>query len=508
MQVLWKMPATGDSPGRRPLGGGIRTRLRASPVMCVFVVAVIAVSCCLRDIPAQPTAPPTGSTQEVKAPVPSAEARRQSMDRVKEVFREDFAKATTLPKKRELARALFEQAAGSEVVADRWVMLAEAMRLATESTDADTALDAMDAIGSQFALPDPAWRLDALAKLAPKASAEAGQKIAAVCLETAKHALADKQDQIALKAVGVALGIARRNRDDDLIARVTRFQQGIRDRERLEKELEPLLRKVAESPKDPEANTAAGVALCLKASRWERGLPMLARSDERLLAVIAANELAESHGVKERVALGDQWWDWADTQKSPLHTLAQARAVHHYTLAVNEIQGLDRVRLEKRIDAVQRQSGGTGEMIFLADITEKEVSGQEFFAKGNNTARGGKFTVGGKSFEKAVTATPKGPGETSAVKYTIPSGGRRCRGKAALYRPDHAKPGEQPKDPILFEIVVDGESLWRSPPLRNLDDTAAFDVDLGTGRTLELRMHYPGSNWCAWGTWLDPAIVK
>ena len=484
-------------------------RSESARQLCLLVMSVMIFSTTvIRKVGAQPVEAAPSLQQRGKVAVPSADARRQSMDRVKEVFREEFAKATTLPKKRELARALFEQAAGSEVVADRWVMLAEAMRLATEATDADTALDAMDAIGSQFSLPDPAWRLDALTRLAPRATAETDQKIAAACLETAKQAFAAEQDQIALKAVGVALGIARKNRDEDLLARVTRFQQSIRDRQRLEKELEPLLREVAEWPTNAAANTAAGAALCLKASRWEEGLPMLARGDDRSLADIAANELAESHGAKERVALGDQWWDWAETRKSPLQALAQSRAVYHYSFAVNELQGLDRVRLEKRIDAVQRQSGGTGETMFLADLPEKEVTGQDSFTKGNNTARGGKFTVGGKSFEKAVTATPKGSGATSAVKYTLPTGSRRCRGKVALYRPDHAKPGDEPRDPVLFEVVVDGEAIWRSPPLKKLDDTASFDVDLGAGRTLELRMHYPGSNWCAWGTWLDPVIVK
>ena len=101
------------------------------------------------------------------------------------MFRKEFAKATAVPKKCERARSLFEHAAGSDVVADRWVMFAEAMWLATEATDADTALAAMDAIRSQFAIPDSARRLDALARLAPKASAEAGQRIVTACLETA-----------------------------------------------------------------------------------------------------------------------------------------------------------------------------------------------------------------------------------------------------------------------------------------------------------------------------------
>jgi len=505
------MRDTGDLSCHVFGGLPITRRIGSAKHLCFVVMSMMMFATTLvRMLAAQPlsAAPSAGSTQNAKTTLPSADARRQSLKCVKGLFREEFAKSPTLPKKRELARALLDEAAGSEGTVDRWVMLAEALRLAIEATAVDAARDTMDAIGSQLAIPDPAWQLKTLAQLAPKASAEAAETIAEDCLEMAKRALAVEHDQIAVKAGSAALGIAHRNPHEDLFARVTRFHQSIRDRQRLEKGLEPELRKVAESPSVLAANTAVGIALCLKASRWDEGLPMLASGDDSLLAAIATNELAESHSAKERFALGDQWRDWADAQKAPLEALAQSRAVHHCSFAVNELHGLDRVRLERRIAAIQRQPGGTGEMIFPADLPEKEATGQDSFTKGNNTAGGGKVAVRGKSFEKAVKATLKGSNATSAVEYALPTGSRRCRGKVALYRPGHAKPGEKPGDPGLFEIVVDGETIRRSPPLKKLDYTASFDVDLGAGRTLRLRMHYPGSNWCAWGTWLDPVIVK
>jgi hypothetical protein len=48
-------------------------------------------------------------------------------------------------------------------------------------------------------------------------------------------------------------------------------------------------------------------------------------------------------------------------------------------MAVNDLQGLDHVRLEERIDGLQRQSGGTRETVFLADMPKKEISGQVRF---------------------------------------------------------------------------------------------------------------------------------
>jgi hypothetical protein len=445
---------------------------------------------------------------QTKQDKPSAAAMRQSLDRVKDVFRDEFASATSPTRKRELARHLCEQAHQCENSADRWTLLTEALRLATEAVDVDAAMDIMHAAEANFVIADLAtWQLETLTRLAPKATGENSEKIAAACLDAAKSALAADHDDIAVKAIGLAVGIARKTRDEELLSRATRLQQSIKERQRLEKDLAPLLMQVADNPSDAETNTLAGVTLCLRANRWKEGLPMLARSNDELLAFIAREEMSEPTTSQQRLALGDQWWDWANHQKAPLELLAQSRAVHHYALAIRELQGLDRVRLEKRIDAVHRKTGGTGETVFLADLAENQVVGQESFVKGATTARGTTFTVGGKSFPKALSAIPKAS-STAVIQYTLPSGARRCRGKAGIYRPSHAKPGEQPLEPIIFEIVIDGESVWQSPPLIKLDDTTAFDVELGTARTLELRMRCAGSNWCAWGAWLDPVILK
>jgi hypothetical protein len=465
-------------------------------------------ACSLTEATAQPAAIPAEPPAEhrEKLSIPSADARRQSLARVKDVFRDDFAAATTLPKKRELSRRLYEQAEASENPADRWTLLVEALRLATEAADADLVVEALGAAKNHFAPTDPGWQIEILARIAPKATPESGPKLAVACLDAAKLSSAAGQDDVALKAVGVALGIARKTRDEDLLARVTRFQQSIKERQRLEKELEPLLKKLEEFPSDREANTLAGIALCLKADRWDEGLPKLAKGNDESLAAIARIEIASPNNSGQRVLLGDKWWDWADGQKQPLQMLGESRAVYHYALAVNDLQGLDRVRLEKRIQGVQRQSGGTGETVFLADLPEKKVSNNLDFTKGG-VVYGVPFKVMGKEYPKALSAVPKSI-SASSIEYVIPAGGRRCRGKVGLFRPAHAKPGEQPRDPFVFEIAVDGETIWKSPPLKNLDDTAAFDVNLGSSRTVELLTRAVGSNSYGWAAWLDPVIVK
>jgi hypothetical protein len=67
-------------------------------------------------------------------------------------------------------------------------------------------------------------------------------------------------------------------------------------------------------------------------------------------------------------------------------------------------------------------------------------------------------------------------------------------------------PIQQPESPQLFEILVDGRSAWKSPPLLKRDDTADFEVQLYGASKIELRTSSK-SVICAWSAWLNPEIV-
>jgi hypothetical protein len=79
-------------------------------------------------------------------------------------------------------------------------------------------------------------------------------------------------------------------------------------------------------------------------------------------------------------------------------------------------------------------------------------------------------------------------------------------GKAGVFCPAGAGPGQNPEEPIAFEILVNGQSAWKSPLLSKTNDTAEFDVHLHGATTIELRTvsKSPGS---AWSAWLNPEIV-
>jgi hypothetical protein len=226
-----------------------------------------------------------------------------------------------------------------------------------------------------------------------------------------------------------------------------------------------------------------------------------------VLVRVATAEIATPTALPEITRLADAWWDWAESQKPPWKLAAQARAVFLYARVVDDLQGLDKARVEKRIATVAAAGGGTGQTMFLADLEEAEVKGviNNFFSK--NGTLGAAFTVSGKPYPKAVMALPDS-NATSTVAYRLPAGVVRARGRVGIFTPKYAKPTDQPAAPIAFQLVADGEIVWSSPPLNKRDDTATFDVAIRNAAKLELLTTCTGHNNNAWAAWLDPVIVK
>jgi hypothetical protein len=459
-------------------------------------------------VPAPPQsvlAPPKAADSRLA--LPSLEARHASEERVKEIFAGDYAIAGTVDKKSELAKRLVEQAASTNEPADRWALLSEGLRLATEAGDAAVALPLIDRIPTEFAVSGIGPRIEALSRLAKKTVSSASDEVAAACIALAREAEETGDEANAAKVIALAAGIAKKTKNTGLLADTARLQQKSKEQQKLKKELESLLSKVQQSPADPEANLLAGRALCLKGNRWSVGLPLLVKGSDSVLVRVATAEIATPTALPEITRLADAWWDWAESQKPPWKLAAQARAVFLYARVVDDLQGLDKARVEKRIATVAAAGGGTDQTMFLADLEEAEVKGviNNFLSK--NGTLGAAFTVSGKPYPKAVMALPDS-NATSTVAYRLPAGVVRARGRVGVFTPKYAKPTDQPAAPIAFQLVADGEIVWSSPPLNKRDDTATFDVAIRNAAKLELLTTCTGHNNNAWAAWLDPVIVK
>jgi len=439
--------------------------------------------------------------------VPDEGVAEQSLTRIRDIFASEYALATTPRRKSDLARRLAAEGATTEDPVDRWTLLSEALRLATDVGDAGVALPTIDRLSLGFSLDQHLWQLNTLSRLAGKSTPASARQVGEAALRVARDADAAGDDAIAAKAINLASTLARKSKSAELLADAARLQQRTRDLHRISKEVAPLLERVASAPADPIANLEAGLALCLKAERWDEGLPLLAKGSDAALARLAAAERANPTAPADLIRLADGWWDWADAQKPPWKLPAQTRAAATYGRVVNDLRGLDKARVEKRIANVAAAGGGTGQTMFLADLQEAEVKGvvNNFFSK--NGTLGRPFEVGGRHYPKAVMALPDSKA-SSTVAYRLPAGVVRTRGRVGIFSPEHAKPNDQPATPLAFQVVADGEVVWSSPPLTKRDDTAAFDIAIRNAAKLELRTTCTGHNNNGWGAWLDPVIVK
>src|SRR5262249_2586501 len=119
-----------------------------------------------------------------------------------------------------------------------------------------------------------------------------------------------------------------------------------------EKELAPLkgsLEALKKDPKDAKANLELGKYFALVRGNWIKALPYLTLGSDKDFQALAQKDLDQPKLAKERVSLGDGWWDLGEKEKDPARLHLRQRAVFWYEKALPETAGLNRNRLEKRV---------------------------------------------------------------------------------------------------------------------------------------------------------------
>jgi hypothetical protein len=109
-------------------------------------------------------------------------------------------------------------------------------------------------------------------------------------------------------------------------------------------------RRLAEDPANPAASLIDGKYRALVEGDWPAGLKLLAQSDHAALSAAARQDLAGPSDNVKAAAIGDLWFDIAAAD--PALSGAYARAQHWYKQAAAAADGLEKVRLEKRLEQI------------------------------------------------------------------------------------------------------------------------------------------------------------
>ena len=289
---------------------------------------------------------------DAPAPVPDGSAIEVAEKLVKDVYKAEYAKKKPADQL-ELASKLLKSAEETkEPSAAKFVMLREARDLAARGGDVAMALDAALATSQSFALKLAEIKA-AVLEAAEKAKIAPARSIAEAALESLDDAIRADDYPNADRILKVALSSASRANVAVMSASIAQRGKEIDAIRKAFDSLEPVRKALAANPTDPAASAKFGRFLCLLKGDWEAGLPLLAQGDDERLKAAAVLDLKETTAAG-RAAVADRWLEVVEKIELVERVETRVRAYHSYLVAANELVGLDKSRVEKRIADLEK----------------------------------------------------------------------------------------------------------------------------------------------------------
>lgn len=294
--------------------------------------------------------PGLSAQKEVQKSVPEAAAVQKAMKVLEEVYREDFAAAKTPDKKRALAGRLLAEALEAQVPVEQFVLLQAARQLAVQAGDVPLALRATEAAVERFQLDPLKVKTEVLEGLSRPGILAPPLEVADAAEPLIEDAVCQEAFDTAGRLCRVALNAARRTRNADLIKRLTTRSREIEQATKAYQKIQAAQETLRENPKDPAAHLVLGRHLCFSKGRWDQGLPHLAQCADETLRQLAEQDLAGPTEPAQQVSLAEGWWSRAEQeQDAAAKVQIQSRAAYWYQAALPHLSGLDKIKVEKRL---------------------------------------------------------------------------------------------------------------------------------------------------------------
>jgi len=292
-----------------------------------------------------------------KAPVPDEAAEQTAKKAAGELFADRFKQAKTTAEKTALATDMLDAAGKVQPgSADRYVLLKIARDIAAGTGDAATALQAVERLLEQFDEPAAELIGETLLVAAREATTSAQHKAVAEAALSFAGKLADAdQYDTALRLCEAARSSAQRARLYPLTKELTAQIEEIRRQQRVSEEYRKALSILDDEPTEPAANLAAGRHLCFVKGDWNRGVPMLALGSDEALRAVAIKDLRGANSAEEQAAIGDGWWDLAETKQGEERDTLRLRAGLWYRQAEPKLAGgLAGLKVKQRLEVIAK----------------------------------------------------------------------------------------------------------------------------------------------------------
>jgi hypothetical protein len=326
---------------------------------------------------------PSGATgTRAKQPVPPAAERTAALGRIREIFGDDMQGAKSSDAKTAVAGKLIQYVDEASDPATHYVLLETARRLGIEACDIQLARDAGRRMADTYSIDSRALESDALKAMAAEAPAAKLGPVVDALVEASRASLPNGQ-ALAEELALAASTAARRGKDRERGAAAAQVLAEVREAKKREAKTKPLLERLKESPNDGEAALELGMIRCFDEQNWDDGLRYLTLGSDAALALVAKEDINAQFDSGRRLAAADAWWDYGKSLKGATAAASLQRARFHYTAALETAKGLDRARIEKRLETLD---GDLAQKRPAAAWTPKNLAGLTWWLDASDPA--------------------------------------------------------------------------------------------------------------------------
>lgn len=291
--------------------------------------------------------------EDKRLPIPGRAAESEALREIRDLFKDDYAGAKDRHQEDRLAGMLLKKAVDTkdDPVA-RYVLFTEARDYAIAAGNSELFLKTLRSIGQEYSVDWLIMATETLQRPARKPhDTDANRAMADTALGLVGDAVAGEEYDLAMMLAEASRLMARDCRPRDLArtkraVAVKRSVEALRDAEKV----------LAEQPDDPQANLTAGKYYCFVENDFDRGLPMIRKGSDPLLAGLAEADLAGPSEAAAMVALADRWWDASEAALEADQQWPRNRAAYWYKRALRHVSGLTEDRIKHRLEELGRGS--------------------------------------------------------------------------------------------------------------------------------------------------------
>jgi WD40 repeat protein len=279
-----------------------------------------------------------------KLPLPSKAEQDKALALIHELYGSQYKTAgKDVTEKVKLAGVLLQEARDTrDYPAGRFMLLREALTLASQAGDAGIALQAIEELGLSFQyqrgklLPMKVQVLTTASEATGSDESHHGVLDAALLL--LDEALADDDFDTAGTILKAAIASAKKLRSVAILTSVKKRDEDVQRLQQDYAKVKEHVDKIKTVPDDPQANLEVGKYYALSRNNWKKGIPLLAKGHDPKWKKLAALELEHPKDAAVQMGIGTAWYNVSKSLKGMPETHVLLHAYHWLVLADHRLK--------------------------------------------------------------------------------------------------------------------------------------------------------------------------